>query len=458
MSSEKGVAYKVARNGRLLYTVCAFFLFAVNYNLELLVPGYTNFLTIYLNYLLCLAAMVIAAYFFSFKGAFRGIIAAAFIIFPKLLLSAEEIVSFMPAFWAICGFAAFTLALARVNKEKHKEAVGALQKALDDLKNGAALLNNSVRRYESIFNSSSDAIFIYDTRGKIVEVNDRALTLTGYSREELGQLDIKRVLPVDNLKLSLEHQQVLMEGVETPASYEVELRDKTGKMISVELTTSVIRDETKKYGMQALVRDITKRNEMLNTLNEARTRLNAYLENAPDGILVSDETGAFIWGNKKIAEITGYSSEDLVSRNLFTMNLLPYEDIKQSLKGLGNNGKQELRQEFCLTRQDGREITIDLSTVAINLEGETITVSSVRDISEQKMLRDALERSEAMYRSLVENSQLAIITLDLLGDIQFANETVCRVIGLSREQMTGKSFIYFIHPNDLTMVKAQYER
>jgi PAS domain S-box-containing protein len=58
-------------------------------------------------------------------------------------------------------------------------------------------------------------------------------------------------------------------------------------------------------------------------VRESERNLKTYLDNAPDGIYLSDLKGVFLYGNKKAEEILGYKKEDLIGNNFLKLNLLP---------------------------------------------------------------------------------------------------------------------------------------
>jgi PAS domain S-box-containing protein len=57
-------------------------------------------------------------------------------------------------------------------------------------------------------------------------------------------------------------------------------------------------------------------------LEESEDNLRTYLENAPDGVYLSDLNGKFLYVNKKTEGILGYSKEELVDNNYFKLNIL----------------------------------------------------------------------------------------------------------------------------------------
>ena len=67
---------------------------------------------------------------------------------------------------------------------------------------------------------------------------------------------------------------------------------------------------------------IIKRMRTEKQLEESEDNLRTYLENAPDGVYLSDLNGQFLYVNKKTEGILGYSKEELVDNNYFKLNIL----------------------------------------------------------------------------------------------------------------------------------------
>ncbi|MEE9191262.1 MAG: PAS domain S-box protein, partial [Candidatus Aerophobetes bacterium] len=68
--------------------------------------------------------------------------------------------------------------------------------------------------------------------------------------------------------------------------------------------------------------------------------------------------------------------------------------------------------------------------------------------SERKKAKDDVARSEAKYRSLVENTGQGVATTDLKGRFTYVNETLCKMIGYDEKELLGKNFADFLHPDE----------
>jgi PAS domain S-box-containing protein len=82
----------------------------------------------------------------------------------------------------------------------------------------------------------------------------------------------------------------------------------------------------------------------------------------------------------------------------------------------------------------------------------------MRDYSERQATAEALAASEARYRSLVETSSAAVVSVDRESRITFANRRACEMVGVSEGELLGRVFVDFLHPDDLEGMLGAFER
>ena len=63
---------------------------------------------------------------------------------------------------------------------------------------------------------------------------------------------------------------------------------------------------------------------------QSEENLKIYLQNAPDGVFISDLKGTILYANKKVEEITGYSREELLGHSFLNLNILPSSNIARA--------------------------------------------------------------------------------------------------------------------------------
>jgi two-component system sensor histidine kinase DegS len=127
-------------------------------------------------------------------------------------------------------------------------------------------LRKSERRYRDLFNSASDAIIIRDLDGNIFEVNESATELTGYTVEELTNMNILQFLTPESFEITMDKQKRQLEGEEASQRYELELIRKDGTRATIEAVITVVSEDGKPAAVQATVRDVTEQRRLRDSI------------------------------------------------------------------------------------------------------------------------------------------------------------------------------------------------
>ncbi|MFO8235926.1 MAG: PAS domain S-box protein [Bacteroidales bacterium] len=161
------------------------------------------------------------------------------------------------------------------------------------------------QEYKELINNMHESVFVVDQNGKFKEINDSAVDLLGYSRDELLSMG-----PGD-IDVSFGYGDIL-EFIRSQNHQIFETRHKTknGKVISVEISNSPITYRGEK-AVIAIVRDITERKQ-----SEYNLRLlSRAIEQSPVSVLIADAGGHIEYVNPKYTEVTGYKLEDILGYN-----------------------------------------------------------------------------------------------------------------------------------------------
>lgn len=142
------------------------------------------------------------------------------------------------------------------------------------------------------------------------------------------------------------------------------------------------------------------------------------MEQAVDGIFISDHNQKYIDVNHRACEMLGYSREELLNLNISDLflkeelNKFPLQ-IDKILAG------QTVLSERYLLRKDGTTIPVEINAKLIE---DGIMQAIVRDISDRNKIEKALLISEANMKAVLDNSLEAILFFDKNRTIQFFNE------------------------------------
>ncbi|MFQ5582979.1 MAG: two-component regulator propeller domain-containing protein, partial [Calditrichia bacterium] len=123
-------------------------------------------------------------------------------------------------------------------------------------------LNASEEKYRSLFKESRDAIYISTLEGKLLDMNPAGVELLGYSsKEELLRIDLAKDLYVDAAdRLKLQKQ---LDKNNFVKDYQLNIKTKQGKELTVLLSSTTARDENGKIiGYRGIIRDVTEQKKL----------------------------------------------------------------------------------------------------------------------------------------------------------------------------------------------------
>lgn len=195
-----------------------------------------------------------------------------------------------------------------------------------------------------------------------------------------------------------------------------------------------------------LLKDYTDKLTIVNAaLKKSEEKYKSYIESAPDGVFVTDETGKFLEVNNAASRITGYSKDQLLSMSMSDMLIdRSVDDIIAFFKQLIKNGS--IKVNSLLRHKDGSKKWIEIDAVQLT---ETRFLGFVKDITVSKFAEEALRESEDRFRSFFELTADLMAISDMDGNFLDVNSSWSRVVGYSRKELLEKSYLEFIHPDDL---------
>jgi len=161
------------------------------------------------------------------------------------------------------------LSTAIIEYEGHSAGLGTAYDITDHVY-AADALRKSEEKYRNLFEESIDVVFITNPEGQILDINTAGMELFGYpSKQELLKADIARDLYYDPLDRERFEQALKRQGF--VRDYEVTLKRKDGKKITVVETTTAVRDEAGTIvAYRGIMRDTTERKKLEEELRQSQ--------------------------------------------------------------------------------------------------------------------------------------------------------------------------------------------
>ncbi|TAE31413.1 MAG: PAS domain S-box protein [Candidatus Kapaibacterium sp.] len=285
-----------------------------------------------------------------------------------------------------------------------------------------------LRRFKTLLDQSSDAIYIIDLdTGRYVDSNRKAYQSLGYTQEELHQIAVMDVAThIADLPTWRGRVDLVLRTDEL--TFETSYRRRDGMSFPVEITAQVQTFDEKQY-MVAVVRDITERKRQHQELELIRNLMNL----AHEAIcVVNPETGQFLFVNDLMCANTGLEREKLLTLKASDVETFfeapgaweKHVEIIRAKKASYGEGRQK--------RPDGSTYPVEATVSIISLDGTEFLISFMRNITERKQQ----EREMYIIRDLLNRSGDAISVLNArTGLTLFANDSVCANLGRTRDEL-----------------------
>mgnify|MGYP005849371671 CR=1 FL=1 len=170
-----------------------------------------------------------------------------------------------------------------------------------------------------------------------------------------------------------------------------------------------------------------------------REKYETIFENMYEGLWQIDKNAITVFVNSKMAEMLGYTVEEMTGKHLFEFMDDNWKKIAEEKLGMRKSGIKEIH-DFEFIKKDGSKIFTRLATAPIfdkngNFNG---AIATITDITEKKHIEEKLRKSE-YEKSLILNSMtemFAYYNLDL--EILWANKASADSINMKLLDLVGK--------------------
>lgn len=327
-----------------------------------------------------------------------------------------------------------------------------LRQQFDELEYTTAVQQESVRRFRTIMEGVQLATFICDLNFNLLFVNDYALTLTGWNREEVvSQPYLERFFPDEFRERVVRWINEALSAVNTVKHGFAPLLTRDGEYRYIDWdATQLFNANGELEGLAIVGSNVTDRvlveEELRRQLNYTQTMI----DNLNEMFYTFDLDINLTFINKKSQEILGFSPEELIGKTL-SPGMVDSEDFEW----IRNEVKQRLTtgepSSYVLPwlHRDGHKIYLKINSTAIWDNGHIVGgMVLADDITEDIKRSEALRTKEQNLRRITDNMQDLISEFNNNGEMIYWSPSHYRFLGYSEKEMAAMTFHQLVHPDD----------
>ena len=357
-------------------------------------------------------------------------------------------------------------AIARDITERQRiqdQADSAAQSALNQADSAAQSARNqadSAERYaRSLIEASLDPLVVMvSPEGKITDVNEATIRVTGVARDKLVGTDFSDYFTEPDAARAA-YRQVFAQGMVTDCP--LTIRHTAGALTDVLYNGSVYKDAAGNVlGVFAAARDVTVQKRAMRELAEKKAFLDNILQSSTKySIIGKDLSRRILSWNEGARRNYGYTAEEIVGRDSSILHT-PEDMASGAVDRLFTRAYQDGLAEdtFQRVRKDGSRFTASVVvTRRDDAGGQPVGFLLMsNDISEKTQAEEQLRTASQYARSLLEASVDPLVTISREGKITDVNEATIRVTGVARDKLVGTDFSdYFTEPD---AARAAYQQ
>ena len=185
-------------------------------------------------------------------------------------------------------------------------------------------------------------------------------------------------------------------------------------------------------------------------LASSEERYQTLFDNVPEGVYRSTPEGKILMANRALVSLLGLETEEEVKALSPERDIYAYPEQRKHFQERIESEGEARQFSTVWKRKDGRHLHVrENARVVLDKEGKPLFYEGiVEDVTAQRRVQQALEKSEERFRSLVQHSSDIITVLDGFGTITYLSPSVESLLGYSPDEMMGQNPFERIHPED----------
>jgi diguanylate cyclase (GGDEF)-like protein/PAS domain S-box-containing protein len=292
-------------------------------------------------------------------------------------------------------------------------------------------------RASALIEHASDGIVVIDGAGLIISANPALIPMLGWDPADwIGRSPLQLIHPDDLETATTSLYNTLGRLGEAPP-LELRLVRRDGTWATVEAIANNRLDDPAVGGVIVSVRDITFRREAEAAMRRSEEDYRRIVELANEGIWTVDVAGKTTFVNRRMTEMLGYASDEMIGHNMI-------EFMGESKQVIGDRYIEEhprgavVDHDIKFVRHDGSPLWVTLTTTPLIEDGQYAgAFAMVSDVTARRAAERALSVAKERFQVAFDNAIIGMTLLDLGGHILEVNPAFCQMMGLRETELLG---------------------
>ncbi|MFH1032753.1 MAG: PAS domain S-box protein [Chloroflexota bacterium] len=346
-----------------------------------------------------------------------------------------------------------------------KPAVVAIRRDISARKEAEAALLRERALANQYLQTAGVIMIALDKSGKVNLSNQKAIEVLGYTEKAIiGKNWFDTFIPDKDRKQVRGVFDKLMTGEVKPVDYfENPVLTKNGEERLIAWHNTLLMDDSRITGTLSSGEDITESKQTEKALQESEERYRTLVElgsEIGEAIVILQDTergeGIQIFASEAWLRITGYSQKELLGKSFF--DLVNSEDRESSRERHRAKMRGEALPglfEMSVTRKDGTQVPIELTSTRTIYLGQPANVVYIRDITRRKQREEELRQTTARLVTSQRVAKLGSWGRDLSTGAATWSAEMFHLTGFEPSAPTPsfEAFLSFVHPEDRRLMQ-----
>jgi PAS domain S-box-containing protein len=344
---------------------------------------------------------------------------------------------------------------------RHDRALGS---HIKDLEEQREALGQSRRFLETLLDAIPAPVFYKDGAGRYKQVNQAFEDFFDSPAEDLLGKTVLDLLPSDEAQVhEFKDSELLRFG--GSQQYEARLSAAGGVREVVFHKAVIASGKDGEPGLIGVILDITKRKRIEEALRESEQGYRTLFETMVQGVVYQDREGRIVSANPAAETILGLSREEIRERTSLDHTWRAIHEDGSEFPGETHPSMvalatgREIRNEVMgiADPRSGGYRWINIHATPLFRPGEEkphLVYTTFDDVTERKLAQEALQEQEKALIGVLDATPETIVVLDRQGVVRTANQTVCRRLGMRREELIGRC-IYDLFPEEVSRQRRE---